>query len=288
MEKPTITELDKSHIELANNFMVGRIGLNEYLSRRGFNGYDNCNEFNYLIQKTLVFNEIIKELPPPIGALIMKNIQKLSQDEMKFIAQVGKSLISKIFEYVPEEEKRKSGYDLLAKVSIILDLPFSYLAKNSNSSIKYDSDSSFDEYYIAPTNEFSSIIGLQRYINNVFNEKNNNRYIFGAKIINTGLFKNEGNVVFTRVDIRRNFINVEFHVKHEDSLAIDSIRKIIKDLKLGNVNVLVNDCFLRKYKKYIFTGTLNTESSTHDLDLFIKKNMLRDDTKSFSPFLDFK
>ena len=261
-----LNELYADYLKMMGQLISGEINFERYFNKRGINPRVKLNEVKYITNNPIMFNSYISKISIGVRCMVMKAVFDLNDRQIVDISYSlsntynSKSTISDfIKDYLTNltnsnlNKKRTYSIELYYDLSIILDIPFRYIA---DPNVLYKMTNSFDEY----ERDKIKLYSFKELVEEVFtvskNISGNERKIYGVKIKNEGFSQFENSSLNTRVDIRDRYFSIEIHIENESSLDYSKIL-IWQNLFKSRNQVYIRDAFLRGNKKMIFLVLLD-------------------------------
>ncbi|MFA1738977.1 hypothetical protein [Lysinibacillus fusiformis] len=287
-----LTELYADYLIMIGKLIKGEMDLETYIKRRGVNPKVKLNEVKSLINMPMMFNLYISKVSIGVRCMIMKAVLDLNNRQIVDISfAMSRTYNSKttIGDFINDHldnstdinlnKKRTYSIELYYDLSIILDIPFRYIA---DVGANYKMVGSFDEY----DREKIKLYTFEQLINVTLIESKNiigdGRKVLGVKIKNENYFPFELDLK-ARVDIRDRYFTIEIHIENESSLDYLKILKL-KSLIKVHCKIYIRNAFLRENKKLIFLvildNSINPNISYLKDDYLMDNLLLMDDILS--------
>ncbi|MFF5818066.1 hypothetical protein [Lysinibacillus capsici] len=287
-----LTELYADYLIMIGKLIKGEMDLETYIKRRGVNPKVKLNEVKSLINMPMMFNLYISKVSIGVRYMIMKAVLDLNNRQIVDISfAMSRTYNSKttIGDFINDHldnstdiklnKKRTYSIELYYDLSIILDIPFRYIA---DVGANYKMVGSFDEY----EREKIKLYTFEQLINVTLIESKNiigdGRKVLGVKIKNENYFPFELDLK-ARVDIRDRYFTIEIHIENESSLDYLKIFKL-KSLIKVHCKIYIRNAFLRENKKLIFLvildNSINPNISYLKDDYLMDNLLLMDDILS--------
>ncbi|MCR8852866.1 hypothetical protein [Lysinibacillus fusiformis] len=284
-----LTELYADYLIMIGKLIKGEMDLENYFKRRGINPKVKLNEVKILINMPMMFNLYISRVSIGVRCMIMKAVLDLNNRQIVDISfSMSRTYNSKttIGDFINDHllnstdtnlnKKRTYSIELYYDLSIILDIPFRYIA---DAGTNYKMMGNFDEY----DREKIKLYTFEQLVNEALIESKNiigdGRKVLGVKIKNENFFPFELDLK-TRVDIRDRYFTIEIHIENESSLDYVKILKL-KNLIKKHCKIYIRNAFLRENKKLIFLiildNSINPNISYLGSDLLVDNLLLMDD-----------
>ena len=287
-----LTELYADYLIMIGKLIKGEIDFETYFKRRGINPKVKLTEVKILINKPIMFNLYFSKVSIGVRCMIMKAVFDLNNRQIVDISySMSKTYNSKttIGDFITNHlvnstdislnKKRTYSIELYYDLSVILDIPFRYIA---DADTNYKMVGNFDEYDRGKVKLYT----FEQLVNESFIESKNiigdDRKVLGVKIKNENFFSFELDLK-TRVDIRDRYFTIEIHIENESSLDYSKILKL-KSLIKVHCKIYIRNAFLRENKKLIFLvildDSVNPNISYLRDDQLVDNLLLMDDTLS--------
>ncbi|BDH61838.1 hypothetical protein MTP04_19680 [Lysinibacillus sp. PLM2] len=246
---------DLRDINLLQKLVIGDLSFPEYLSKRGLSKFDNFKELKYIVNDNqILLDNFLSKISIGARCRALKGIFELTNKEIEKISSHAESSISNFItenmDYNIDSKKviqRNNSIDLQFDLSIILDLPFWYLAYSYT---KYDMYKTFIEYERPNIKSYEGFTELIKVIDNIYQTSQKPmRSIFGVKIINNYFVAGKMQELYTRVDIRDTYYTVEIHLANKANINFKELKNI--ESIFGTTNIYIRNAFLRDNPKLI-------------------------------------
>lgn len=288
-----MTKTDEEYFcDLVGKYNNGEINFETYLKERGISyagKLPRLDEFKTILKRNpQMINLFLGKASIGVRCMVMKVVLDLRDRQLlEAISLIKPRTIesrSTITDFIKDNLKinkdeitssRNFSYRMILNLSVILDIPARFLA---DPNAEYIMNDSFDEY----ARDIIEEKPLDQLITDILNvmsgKKEYNRKIFGVKIYNH-YFKEERGILYTRVDIRKNFFIIEMHLAKDTIVNSNNINKIKSVLKF-DVEIYYRDAFMRGNKKLVFLISIDDSKKT-DVSY-----LMRDDLLENSLFFD--
>lgn len=257
---PNLGDWDNILLKRYMEFLEDKIGEDEYVNlHKVGEKHFNWKIANVLIQKPLLFNQLLKKIKLGERVRILKVIHELNKAEIVEMSEIGNSFYEAL---IDNDSDRRFNYISLSKLAIIFNVPLISLTQREILGTSVDT-LGFYEYEIIA--ERITLNQIKDKINNFARfEREIKGYIVSSK--ENGLFSPE-KVVYMRVEQRQKFYIAELFIESPD-LSIKRIR-YLKSL-FYNVNyILVKPALIRNMNTIVVIGSLDEIGK--DLNEYLNK-----------------